>query len=82
MLGRRTLELSTHALLADDATYAAFDTRLAAFGAARNAIAGRMIAILETAAFTHTPINVGEAQELIEEAHALIEAWSNRAGDA
>jgi hypothetical protein len=73
-LGRRTLERSTHALLADDADYAAFDAQLAAFSAARNAIAGRMIAILEAAEFAHTPINVGEAQGLIGEADALVKS--------
>ncbi len=72
VLGRRTLERSTHALLADDADYAAFDAQLADLSAARNAIAGRMIAILEAAEFAHTPINVGEAQGLIGEADALV----------
>src|SRR5262249_61314571 len=71
-LGRRTLELSTAAVLADDATYAAFEVQLESLTAARNAIASRMIAILEGAEFAHTPINAGEAQQLIQAANALI----------
>src|SRR5262249_33388425 len=72
--GRRTLELSTAAVLADDATYAAFDAQLESLTATRNAIASRMIAILEGAEFGHTPINAQEAQQLIQAANTLIKS--------
>ncbi|HYL72239.1 MAG TPA: hypothetical protein VEY89_13140 [Candidatus Dormibacteraeota bacterium] len=73
-LGRRTLELSTGALLADDATYEAFDNQLKGLTAARDALAARMSAILEAAAFGATPINGAEAQQLIQAAAALVQS--------
>jgi hypothetical protein len=50
-LGRRTLMISTRALAGDDGTYNALEEEIAGVTAQRNAIAGRMIAILEAAAF-------------------------------
>ena len=73
-LGRRTLELSTAAVLADDATYAAFDAQLQALTVERNTLAARMIAILEGAEFAHTAINPEEAAQLIRAANALLKA--------
>jgi len=40
--------------------------------AQRNAIAGRMIAILEAAAFNHAQVDETEANELIAAANSLI----------
>jgi hypothetical protein len=73
-LGRRTLELATHALAGDEAGYAAFEARLAQLTAKRNALAAQMIAILEGAAFDHAPINENVAQELIEGANELLQS--------
>ena len=40
----------------------------------RNAIAGRMIAILEGAAFNHQRVNEGEVRRLIDQAEDLLES--------
>lgn len=74
VLGRRSLQLSTRAIAGDDETYAAFETQIAAITAQRNTLAARMIAILEGAAFDHTPIDATESQQLIQAAHALIQS--------
>jgi len=72
VLGRHTLRLSTVALSGDDATYATLEGQLANVTAQRNAIAGRMIAILEAAAFDHAQVDENEANELIAAANSLI----------
>jgi hypothetical protein len=41
-------------------------------GAQRNALASRMIAILESAAFDHAVIDENEARNLIQAANALL----------
>jgi len=73
-LGKRTLRLSTRAISADDATYNAFETQIAGVTAQRNAIAGRMIALLEAAAFGHGHLDEHEANELIGAAERLIDS--------
>jgi len=73
-LGRETLELATRAVAADDATYAAFEQQISDITARRNELAGRMIALLEGAAFSDTPIDEQEARRLIHEAGELLEA--------
>jgi arylsulfatase A-like enzyme len=73
-LGRRTLMISTRALTGDDATYNALEEEIASVTAQRNAIAGRMIAILEAAAFQHTHVDEDEARQLIDAAGRLIES--------
>jgi hypothetical protein len=73
-LGRRTLMISTRALTGDDATYNALEEEIAGVTAQRNVIAGRMIAILEAAAFEHAPVDEEEARHLIAAAAGLIES--------
>ena len=70
-LGRRTLVISTRALAGDDATYEALEMQISSVAAQRDAIAGRMIGILESAAFAHTHVDEGEAQRLIAAAESL-----------
>jgi arylsulfatase A-like enzyme len=72
-LGRKTLELSTRALVSDDATYATLEEQLTSITAQRNALAARMSAVLESAAFDRAPINEDEARDLIQAADTLIE---------
>ncbi len=74
VLGLRTLELSTHAITGDDTKYAALEAKITDLTARRNALAQRMIAILESAAFDHTRIDENEATQLIEAAHSLIDS--------
>jgi arylsulfatase A-like enzyme len=71
-LGRRTLMISTRALAGDDETYNALEEEISSVTAQRNAIAGRMIAILEAAAFEHAQFDQDEAHQLIEAAERLI----------
>ena len=73
-LGRRTLELSTRALAADDVTAAAVEERIRDITSRRNAIAARMNAILEAAAFDGKPVDEEDARELIAAAGELLES--------
>jgi hypothetical protein len=73
-LGRRTLRMSTQAISGDDAGYSAFDANITSLTAQRNVIAGRMIAILEAAAFNNAHVDEGEANDLIASANRLIES--------
>jgi hypothetical protein len=73
-LGRRTLVISTRALAGDDATYDELEEEIASVTAQRNAIAGRMIAILEAAAFEYAHVDEDEARQLIDAAGRLIES--------
>ncbi len=73
-LGRKSLKISTAGLTGDDATYAATEARLADITARRNNLAGRMIAMLEGAAFDNQPVDEDQARKLIEEAHDLLES--------
>jgi hypothetical protein len=74
-LGARTLTgISTTALKGSDATYAALEARIDTITTGRNQITGKMIKILEDAAFAGQPINVAEARRLIEEAFDLLDS--------
>jgi hypothetical protein len=74
-LGLKTLTgISTRALKGDDATYAALEDRIVDLTEKRNQIAGRMIDILEKAAFEGTEINEEEAERLIHRANELLES--------
>ncbi len=72
-LGARTLTgISTTALKGDDATYGVLEAQISAITARRNQIAGRMIDMLEDAAFNGRSIDETEAGRLIAEAYDLI----------
>jgi hypothetical protein len=73
-LGRRTLSLSTHALTGDDATYTAYQARIAALTAERNQVASAILALLEAAAFDHQGIDPNAARQLVEQANALLDS--------
>jgi hypothetical protein len=73
-LGRRTLRISTRALSGDDATYSTLEAQIANLTAQRDAIAQRMIAILEAAAFSNAHVDEGEANDLIAAANGLLES--------
>jgi hypothetical protein len=74
-LGLSTLTgISTRALKGDDATYASLVAQINAITAQRNKIAGRMIEMLEDAAFNGQPINQAEANQLIDQAYGLIDS--------
>jgi hypothetical protein len=73
LLGISTLTgISTTALNGDDATYASLEAQIKKITAARNDIAGRMIKLLEDAAFNNRPINEAVAANLIKQASDLI----------
>jgi hypothetical protein len=71
-LGRKTFAISTAALNGDDATYAKLEAQLVHITDVRNAIAQKMIAMLEGAAFDNKPVNRLQAELLIVEAEALV----------
>lgn len=72
-LGIATLTgMSTKALLGDDTTYAQLQEQIVDLTNRRNEIAGKMIAILENAAFNGQKIDEVEAIGLIIEAQALL----------
>ena len=72
-LGITTLtKWSTKALKGDNATYAIYEAKINALTAKRNAIANKMIAMLEGAAFQNLDINESQAQTLIKEANDLL----------
>jgi len=76
--GLRTLRLATRAIAGDDAGYAAWLGRAAALAAQRDALASRMIALLEGAAFHGQSIDEGEAQALIGSARGLLDSVEPR----
>lgn len=68
-LGARTLTgISTQALKANDATYALLEGQINSITAQRNQMAGKMIQMLENAAFIDQPIDEAAAGQLIDEA--------------
>jgi hypothetical protein len=74
-LGKDTLAISTVALNGNDAndtTYTRLENELTNIGTTRDAIAGRMLNLLEAAEFDGQPINVQEAAPLILEADLLL----------
>jgi hypothetical protein len=73
VLGFNTLTgISTQALEGDDATYTILEAQIQAITAKRNDIAGKMIAMLEDAAFKNKPIDEAMAAFLIKQANDLI----------
>jgi hypothetical protein len=74
-LGLSTLTgISTRALKGDDATYASLEKQIKDITAKRNGIAGKMIEMLENAAFGDQPINEAKAVQLIHQAFDLIDS--------
>jgi hypothetical protein len=74
-LGIKTLTgISTEALVGDDVTYAALEAKIVSTANQRNAIAGKMINMLEKASFEDAPIDELEAKTLIRQATALLES--------
>jgi hypothetical protein len=73
-LGRRSLKIATNAITGDASTFNRLDDRLSDLTARRNVLAGRMIAILEAAAFDDQPIDRDEAQSLVDQAEDLLAA--------
>ena len=72
-LGLRTLTgISTAALSGDDSTYTALEAQIRDITTRRNEIAGRMIDMLENAAFAHRPVDEGQAWRLIAAANDLL----------
>jgi hypothetical protein len=71
-LGRKTFTISTAALNGDDATYAKLESELTHLTDARNAIAQKMIDMLEGVAFDNKPIDRIKADLLTIEAEVLI----------
>jgi hypothetical protein len=73
-LGLKTLTgISTRALKGADATYTALEDKIEGITDKRNKIGGRMIDLLEDAAFGGKEINKEEAEQLIQEAEELLE---------
>jgi hypothetical protein len=73
--GLATLTASTRALASNspgDATYTAIENKLAALGAARNALAAQMQTLLMGAEFGSQPISVTTAESLISKGQALL----------
>jgi hypothetical protein len=71
-LGRKTFAVSTAALNGDDATYTRLEGELSRLTDARNAIAQKMIAMLEGVAFENKTIDKLGAERLIIEADILL----------
>ena len=72
-LGLRTLTgIATNAATGDDATYALLDAQINDITSKRDVIAGKMIAMLEAAAFQNTPIDEAAATTLINQAADLL----------
>jgi hypothetical protein len=71
-LGRKTFAISTAALNGDDGTYTRLEAGLARLTDARNAIAQKMIDMLEGVAFDNKSIDKRNAERLIIEADLLI----------
>jgi hypothetical protein len=74
-LGKDTLAISTVALNgsdANDATYTRLESQLTDIGTARDAIAGKMLQLLEAAEFNGQPVTLREAAPLILEADLLL----------
>jgi hypothetical protein len=70
-LARKTFPISTDALAGDDGTYTQLEAQLTRITEARDAIAQRMLDMLEGAAFNGEEIDEREAQRLIFAAEAL-----------
>jgi hypothetical protein len=74
-LAEQTLKISTAALVSNapsDAVYTSLENKLEAFRDRRDALASKMRGVLEGAAFSNQGISDDQAEELIEEANALL----------
>jgi hypothetical protein len=83
LLGTYTLQASTEALRSDapgDRTYRRISERLAKLTARRNALAARMITLLDGAAFRDEAIDPGHAGRLEREGESLIAAARSLTG--
>ena len=75
-LGIKTLTgISTQALQGDSATYAKLESKIVSLTNRRNEIAGKMIALLENAAFDGKEIDDEEAEHLTHQADELLESF-------
>ncbi len=75
-LGLATLRISTKALESNssgDSVYTSLEEKLTDITAQRNQIAGQMLDMLEGAEFNDQPINVGQANKLIDQAEDLLD---------
>jgi hypothetical protein len=72
-LGRKTLAVSTVALAGDDQTYVALEASLARISRQRDALAARMISLLDGAEFHGRELRPGEVRRLIEKADDLLD---------
>jgi hypothetical protein len=72
-LGLRSLEIATAGIESADARYAKVTQSIQDLTAARNAIAGAMISLLEGAAFGNKAVDAEEAERLIDSADELLE---------
>ena len=68
----QTLRETTSAIESDDATYKAFSERLSDFTGRRNAIASRMIRMIEKAEFGDDPLDENAAKQAIDAARELL----------
>jgi len=73
-LGLKTLEIATAGAAGSDTANNAARERIEDLTARRNAIAGKMLDMLEDAAFNGQAIDPEDANELIEQAHDLLES--------
>ena len=71
-LARQTLLTSTAALAGDDTTYSTFDARLAGILSRRDALAAKMIEMIEDATFDRQALDEQQAKGLIDQANALL----------
>jgi hypothetical protein len=79
--GLKTLSASTKALESgspsNDSTYIQLENRLTAFGKQRDALAAKIIALLEGAEFNGQPFSDAQAQPLIVQGQALLSKVSS-----
>ncbi len=77
-LGLASLKVSTRALesgsSSDDTTYADLENQLSSISSQRDALAAQMIALLENAAFNGKSFNDQQAEQLISQGQALLNA--------
>jgi hypothetical protein len=80
-LGLSTLARSTQALQGNDTTYTTIENQLVALNAQRDTIAGKMIAMLNAAAFGGKAINERQARQLIQQGEDLLGQGNDQQGD-
>ncbi len=71
-LGKATLAASTTALAGDDATYAQIEAQISGWTTQRDALAAKIIGLIEDAEFNGKPLNVATAAILAAQAVALV----------